>query len=239
MNDQSENVPRIPLIIKTEPVLFRVPISRLISISFLLSPVVYAALHRTIEDFLFYGSLASAFFLVAFTVFASGLKRPTLLRWRGWIFIFTHSLSSVFTEVFLFSLSAVFTGVLFYSLSVAFKDAALYVVDAGSFRNGSIVLSTVLVLAVAALLFYVRLRYRVLYGLSEVAVGISVAVSRLTTPEGAAPRDADFYLAMLTAGVYLIIRGLDNVHSGWTQIKEIRAKSGVSLLSAIFGRLAK
>ena len=57
-----------------------------------------------------------------------------------------------------------------------------------------------------------------MYGLSEVLVGVSVAVERTTatTASGASPLDTSFYLAMLTASVYLVVRGLDNIHQGFT-----------------------
>lgn len=228
MNDQSGNVSHIPRDKRDEPPTSLEQVLSLIFVFLILSPIGYAAKHRTREDFLLYGSLAGAFFLVAYTVMlASDLERPLLRHWRKCIYVLP------------ITLPAVLTGVLFYSLSVVIKDAALYVVDAASTRNGSIVLATGLVVTIAAVLFYVRLRYRVLYGLSEVAAGITVAVSRLATQEGQVPRDADFYLAMLTAGVYLIIRGMDNVNTGWTQIREVRTKTGASLLRAVFRPLAK
>jgi hypothetical protein len=69
-----------------------------------------------------------------------------------------------------------------------------------------------------AALFFIRLQYRIVYGLTEVAVGLYLGWDKakaLTGPLGAASRDEAFLMAMLTASIYLIVRGMDNVHVGW------------------------
>jgi hypothetical protein len=68
-----------------------------------------------------------------------------------------------------------------------------------------------------AALFFIRLRFRIIYGLSEVAVGLYLGWDKakaLTGPLGAASRDEAFLMAMLTASIYLIVRGMDNIHVG-------------------------
>jgi len=78
-----------------------------------------------------------------------------------------------------------------------------------------ILLTTVEVLVLGAVLFYVRLKVRAVYGVIEVAVGVLVAVVNvIDSPPKVLPTDPSFVLPMLTASVYLVVRGLDNVHQG-------------------------
>jgi hypothetical protein len=72
------------------------------------------------------------------------------------------------------------------------------------------------VLVVGALLFLFRLKRRATYGAVEVIVGVMVGVERF---EGTSllPSNASLTLGILCAGVYLVVRGLDNVHQGMTQ----------------------
>lgn len=65
------------------------------------------------------------------------------------------------------------------------------------------------------LLFMFRLRFRVCYGLTEIFAGMLVAflqVQPLST--GAATFNLALGITLLTAGVYLVVRGLDNFHVG-------------------------
>jgi hypothetical protein len=69
---------------------------------------------------------------------------------------------------------------------------------------------------VGAAFFYFRLKQRFVYGATEVAAGIVVAAHRVSLePEVGVPSDTSFYFAFLTAGVYLVVRGLDNMHQGF------------------------
>jgi hypothetical protein len=64
---------------------------------------------------------------------------------------------------------------------------------------------------VALVLFQFRRSCRVVYGVSEAAVGLLVAVnhvSRETT------LNTSLYVAVLVGGVYLVVRGLDNMEVG-------------------------
>lgn len=66
---------------------------------------------------------------------------------------------------------------------------------------------------VGVILFYLRLKIRCLYGSTEVLVGLLVAGTRLNN-ERFLDLNAPVLVALLTAGAYLVVRGLDNVHQG-------------------------
>jgi hypothetical protein len=74
---------------------------------------------------------------------------------------------------------------------------------------------SVLVLSFGLTLFYIRLRLRFFYGFTEVLAGIAVAANKVVTEaKSLTAISASWSLAMLTAGVYLVVRGLDNMHQG-------------------------
>lgn len=70
-----------------------------------------------------------------------------------------------------------------------------------------------LLLGGAAFLF--RLRFRCLYGITEVGAGLFVAWFQVRGGGGGGLLSGAFLLAFITAAVYLVVRGLDNVHQGW------------------------
>jgi hypothetical protein len=68
----------------------------------------------------------------------------------------------------------------------------------------------------AAALFLLRLRVRAVYGLSEVYVGLYIAAEKLGEHDviSLLAKDRQLGLTILCGGVYLIVRGLDNIHQG-------------------------
>ncbi|QGW82118.1 hypothetical protein [Variovorax paradoxus] len=63
--------------------------------------------------------------------------------------------------------------------------------------------------------FLFRLRLRCLYGISEVGAGLFVAWFQVRGGSSGNLLSGAFLLAFITAAVYLVVRGLDNVHQGW------------------------
>lgn len=100
-------------------------------------------------------------------------------------------------------------GALCYSLSVAAIDLYHFILPRSPIVVG---LAT---LGMGCGLFLFRLKARAVYGLTEAVVGVAVAVHR--APPGditSLSLDSAFFLAILTASVYLVVRGFDNVHQG-------------------------
>ncbi|MDP1634927.1 MAG: hypothetical protein Q8L69_09630 [Gallionellaceae bacterium] len=82
------------------------------------------------------------------------------------------------------------------------------------------------------LLFWFRLKQRFLYGLTETCVGVIVGMHRVTLEQWTGvPKNTGFYIALLTAGIYLVVRGLDNMHQAYLD--------GDSALQRIIGRVFK
>jgi len=107
-------------------------------------------------------------------------------------------------------------GPLWYSFEVSRCDFAIWVrgIDGPAIVRSNYTILIALGLGVIFFLF--RLRYRCIYGLTEAFLGTWIAgyrAYRTDLPQ----QDLEFYIAMLTAGVYLVVRGLDNMQQGLTQ----------------------
>jgi hypothetical protein len=97
---------------------------------------------------------------------------------------------------------------------VAFAvDSAHWLANMADERNISVAAGVVATGATGGVLFYFRLKARCLYGCSEVLVGLLVAGARLNA-EAVPSLNAPIFVALLTAGAYLVVRGLDNIHQG-------------------------
>jgi hypothetical protein len=100
-----------------------------------------------------------------------------------------------------------FTGVAFVALDMV--EAIQRITG----RNTLVLVTIGSTLVFGTLLFAVRLHLRLVYGISEALVGVTVAAHRASVESSTVvPTQPTFYLAVLTAGIYLVVRGLDNIH---------------------------
>lgn len=112
-----------------------------------------------------------------------------------------------------------------YALATADTARALYewLSNPGIDRSDASAVVAVLVCVAGVTLFWFRLHMRACYGAVEVLVGVYVALSQVqSAAPGVALTERSVLLALLTAGVYLVVRGLDNVHQGCTGSKPDR-----------------
>ncbi len=135
--------------------------------------------------------------------------RKRLFTWRA---AGTILLGSVLGAVFI-SLSIL--GLLNLMVRVGFF---LYGLEASSSRA---LWGALAILVAGGVAFWLRLRFRCVYGLTEVMVGVVVGVYRLLTDTSSAlpsfmggSGSLQAFLALLTASIYLVVRGLDNMHQG-------------------------
>lgn len=110
--------------------------------------------------------------------------------------------------------AAAFTG-FYYALIIPIWDLFFWIYARTTATYGSILLTSTATLLGGTALFYFRLKARTLYGLTEAIAGVSVAGFKTLEVGGfSAMANPNFYLVVLTAGVYLVVRGLDNMHQG-------------------------
>lgn len=177
--------------------------------------VVWALVHsirtRTIEDYVRY----SLYIAVPIAVI---LLASTLWEWRKSRFR-RPSPEEMWNVVFM-PIPLLLFAAWCYSIGAAIKDAYLWLQSPTLSRDEAVIGAIAITFTLGLGLFYFRLRLRSLYGLTEAAVGLAVAAQRVATVAtevDLTTQDSAFYLVILTAAVYLVVRGLDNVHQGLTK----------------------
>jgi hypothetical protein len=122
----------------------------------------------------------------------------------------------VFSKFNYFGLGYVFpllgAALISFGLYASAYDSIHYLTKVDSVYQVAIV-----ALFVGVVLFFVRLHVRFWYGAVEVFLGVFVAMS--VYQANATKPATSLFLTVLTAGVYLIVRGLDNMHQGWSTDK--------------------
>ena len=63
-------------------------------------------------------------------------------------------------------------------------------------------------------LFLFRQKYRSFYGATEVFIGVAIAMNNAQSLFQKGNLDLTLVFAFITAGVYLVVRGLDNIYEG-------------------------
>lgn len=167
-------------------------------------PITYVLLTKNSDDYISYSLILGLIFvsLIILAECNQGVKKALEDEWLVNFILFK--------AIFLIPVSGFF----YYSLLIGLYDLSLFFYKHTN-DNLTIVAPAVLALAVGMALYKFRSKQRVLYGISEVLVGIAVTVSRVQTSFSTEHQNnVDLYIAVLTAGVYLIVRGLDNIEVG-------------------------
>ncbi len=124
------------------------------------------------------------------------------------------------------TIGSLIAGFMYYSAGVALKDSYEWATALTLSRDQRFAVLALIALTAGSVLFLLRHFFRSLYGLTEVIVGVFVATLKIaekapvtSDPAGEISTvlsilNTDAYVAVLTAGVYLVVRGLDNMHQG-------------------------
>lgn len=171
---------------------------------------VYAFFQRSYQDFVTYAvpvAFVVGVFLGIGAIRELWRSRATL-TWRR----------IVTTPIIVVVVSAVL-GLIYYSLGVVIWDLFNHWHEIREFlwpwQISPAIVTALATLICGTILFFFRLKFRSMYGLTEAVIGVVVAISKIApTMKGSATIDTEIYLAILTAGVYLVVRGMDNVHQG-------------------------
>lgn len=118
------------------------------------------------------------------------------------------------------ALTCMFMGAMFYALGVSVHDVYIWARESLALQQRSqlrLAMVVVLPLAAAILLFSFRLGFRSIYGVSEAVVGFWVGLRQFDAVDPAAPIEPTLVMTILTASVYLMVRGFDNIHQGLTK----------------------
>lgn len=131
---------------------------------------------------------------------------------------------------------SIILGFVYYCVWVLLKDTYFWILTPGTSPIKAVFIVVIFTLGSGILLFYFRLRCRSIYGIHEALVGLMIAAHRSISEISTADKTG-FYLALLTACVYLVVRGLDNIHQGL--IKDPIDPIGAKLFKQIKAALEK
>ena len=179
-----------------------------IGIGIFICGFIYAIFNRTSQDFMkysFYISGVTAIIFLSiriFYFFKKGISKPT----KGDLFMLISVL-----------IALVLIGPTYYAVGVAIKDLYFWIQSPKITKEWSIPIVLGITVSVGFFLFYFRLRARSIYGLTEAIVGLAIAMQKTSIENSEELTKSSFYLAILTASIYLFVRGLDNIHQGMTK----------------------
>ena len=175
------------------------------------SLVLWALVHtiqtRTLEDFVRYSLFIWALIVPAVLVVVLFLALKDGFDRSIWIIV---------ASVFLSSIVLIPALPLYYAVGASLKDAFFWLQRLSLSQTEAIAAASAVTLLGGMSLFYFRLRLRCFYGISEVIVGVYVGGQRVVV-ENNNQLDIALLFAILTTSVYLVVRGLDNAHQGWTK----------------------
>lgn len=181
----------------------RIPVGPTLLLALAIVCIAYSVVARHVDDHVRYpfrvAWVASAPFLfAAVAVLVSAGRRPTNVRQFvsviGFLFFYTWTL---------------------YGLRELLLDAADWLRRPDLNRPIAFLVVTAAASTIGGMLFLIRLHMRFMYGLSEVVAGLAVSTHKVVTEFSSLTQvTTGWSLAFLTAGIYLIVRGLDNMHQG-------------------------
>ena len=109
-------------------------------------------------------------------------------------------------------------GPIYNSLGIVFYDIPTFFERLLNLPKNLITPITVLIILLGGVsLFYFRKRYRLSYGISECALGLIIGVEKTTEQNIDNFASYDFYLVILTASLFLVVRGFDNIYHALTK----------------------
>lgn len=178
---------------------------KLLLIGLVLSAIAYMASSRTIEVLtetifpisLFLNVTLLAFFAIRFGMFG----RPKISIHLLLLPLYTGVLS-------------VIEAVVIYSAWAVVSDAYLWIHSLSPPRFLYVTLVGFFLLCVGMSLFFFRLKARFFFGLSEALSGFCIGIWKIPASADPITWNLDVVFVMVTASIFLIVRGFDNMHAG-------------------------
>ena len=172
----------------------------------ILVAVLYAIFHRTTQQF-FDESLPIAAFLtlISYGFFISRwslLGRPKFNVHIPLLLIF-----------YLPILIACIT-VIYWGIWIALRDSYAWLQHLSPSRGFFVTTIAILIIVIGYALFLFRLHARFFFGLAEAITGLVIALRNIPANADPALWSSEIFLVILTAGLFLVVRGFDNMRTG-------------------------
>ncbi len=186
-------------------------IGAIVGSALLLTSYIYTFNNRKPIEWFGFGLFIGFFVFIillcfyVYDLFKNGFKKPTF--------------KTIIVGV-LFPITCLTAGMSYYSIGVSLKDSFLWLVSVSHTIQGTIIYIILLCLILGISLFYFRLKRRVTFGFIETLTGLLIAGYKAYSDFDKGMQNTDFYLAILTASIFLVVRGADNMHQGWNAEKK-------------------
>ena len=174
--------------------------------------IIYAARSRTWNDYLHNSVIIVSITIVIFLLsglvakkFKLKFEKPT----KGDLIMIIPPI-----------IGLILIGPFYYSFGVAIKDFYLWLQSPKAPQDWAMLITIVATLSIGYFVFQFRLRARILYGMTEAGIGVLIAVHKVSSEFLTQKADTNFYIAFLTASIYLIVRGFDNIDQGYKSSSE-------------------
>lgn len=178
----------------------------------IIASITYAFLHRQWTDWWLYSYTAAIPLAIGFMFREGRMYWENAQTSREKAFVIARLLlPAPILAIFLTPV-----GGIYYGTAAAITDVLFWIALQLSENGRSASLAVIATALLGSIFFVFRLKLRFIYGLTEAMVGLMVAGHRVGfDPTSMAGGNAALFFAVLTAGVYLVVRGLDNMHQAW------------------------
>lgn len=201
--------------------------------SLILVAVLYAIFHRTTQQF-FDESLPIASFLT-FISYGFFISRWSLFG-RPKFNVHIPLLPIVYLPILIAC-----TTVIYWGFCIALHDSYAWLQSSSPPRGFFVAIVAILVIVIGYALFLFRLHARFFFGLTEATTGLIIALRNIPANADPVLWSSEIFLVILTAGIFLVVRGFDNMHTGLRSeprdaiLKEIDESEYGALLKAFRG----
>lgn len=168
--------------------------------------ILYAIFTRTAQQFvdeslpiaIFIGALPYSYFISRWAIF--GPPRGRIQALIG-LLVVVPLVVAVLT-------------VFYYGIWVAIRDGYAWLEKQAPPRAFYAVLVELSILGIGYALFLFRLHARFFFGLTEALVGLIIGLHNIPSQANPVLWELNVFAIMLTASVFLLVRGFDNMHTG-------------------------
>ena len=171
-----------------------------------LGAVLYSVFHRTTQEFLAESAPIAAFLVfIAYSFF--------IMRWS----LFGRpkfNIHLVLLPILYLPILSVLVTVIYWGIWIALHDSYVWFQHQSPPRGFFLTVIGILVVLIGYNLFLFRLHARFIFGLTEAIAGLVIALRNVPADADPVLWSSEIFLVILTAGIFLVVRGFDNMHTG-------------------------
>lgn len=185
---------------------------------YIFSSTIYTLCTDDMHDIMlhtFYISIFVSIIILGFFIetFFFDSKRKLSERDAADLIFLLFLLFAIFLESFILYVLYIFTS---YVITLISNNASHFLTILYKYNHVTMIIFFTLFFGIFLYIF--KIKFRLIYGVTELVVGLIVsAIRTIQEPMDQFLIDYKFHLAILTAGIYLVVRGIDNIYEGYKE----------------------